>query len=246
MPKTQSKYEPDKSSRLSFTEPRICLDDNCSLAFGLACPECSSAFDAQQMGTRVADPDGRESNRALIPIQTSSLSPDPNQAKIESLNSCRPVTSNTRFGFVSSCLNVDLSSLTSSQTQYKETDTAVSTPALACPVSLSSEDEAESGQAINLEFSYSSSSESTTDSRLLNPLNPWLSELFSNTLKAQLEGTHFTGGAEDQNTTLDFCPICHAPLGDPRDQHFLRCQYAHEEQARMKEFVARSDKRARE
>jgi hypothetical protein len=64
-------------------------------------------------------------------------------------------------------------------------------------------------------------------------LDPWLSELFSNTLEAQLKGTHFIGGAEDENTTLDFCPICHAPLGDPEEQHLLRCQYAHEEQARM-------------
>lgn len=69
---------------------------------------------------------------------------------------------------------------------------------------------------------------------LVHDLEKWLEEIFSQTLTAQLENKIFIGGAEDLNPENP-CPICFKPLGDERDQHFLRCKYAHEEFERQEE-----------
>ncbi|KAH7397897.1 hypothetical protein BKA64DRAFT_673085 [Cadophora sp. MPI-SDFR-AT-0126] len=70
-------------------------------------------------------------------------------------------------------------------------------------------------------------------------LSPWLNTVFDNTLKGQLENTHFAGGANDeQDPDVDNCELCGRPLGDPTDQHYLKCKYAHEELERVAKWGA--------
>ena len=66
--------------------------------------------------------------------------------------------------------------------------------------------------------------------RVREPLSPWLNTVFDHTLKGQLENIHFAGGADvEQDPDVDNCELCGRPLGDPTDQHYLKCKYAHEE-----------------
>ncbi|KAG4416494.1 hypothetical protein IFR04_010350 [Cadophora malorum] len=66
--------------------------------------------------------------------------------------------------------------------------------------------------------------------RVREPLSPWLNTVFDHTLKGQLENCHFAGGADvEQDPDVDNCELCGRPLGDPTDQHSLKCKYAHEE-----------------
>lgn len=219
-----------------FTEPRICYDDNCSFPFGPACAECSSAFDYHQMRTEAVDPDRRESKEALV--KAVSFSPGPHHSK--GLKPSPSDTSGTHSeGISTRHTEQGLTSLSSGQTISGKD--LVSTN--------SSQPEGEARLRLSRQTNRSTSSlcslSSFENNQLAESLDPWLSELFSNTLEGQLRSTHFIGGAEDENTTLDFCPICHAPLGDPRDQHLLRCQYAHEEQARMEDFISQCERRPR-
>jgi hypothetical protein len=62
-------------------------------------------------------------------------------------------------------------------------------------------------------------------------LEPWVSDIFDRTLEGQMEDTIFTGGAEDDQT---ICPLCRNPIGDPKYQHLLQCQFAQDEQERMR------------
>jgi hypothetical protein len=69
-------------------------------------------------------------------------------------------------------------------------------------------------------------------------LEPWTSDLFDRTLDGQMEDTIFVGGAED-DPSEEICPFCRSPVGDPKYQHLLRCQYAHEEQGRFEVLLRR-------
>jgi len=148
-------------------------------------------------------------------------------------------TSSARVGEVFTCsTREDKNGLASLLSSKSAPITAVSpTPA---PNSYEPLDAEEADDAPASGFYLSTSS---TDHLPLESLDEWLSELFSNTLQDQLKGTHFIGGAEIENSTLDFCPICYGPLGAPRDQHLLQCQYAHDEQVRMEKFIAHIEKR---
>ncbi|RDL36575.1 uncharacterized protein BP5553_05927 [Venustampulla echinocandica] len=74
-------------------------------------------------------------------------------------------------------------------------------------------------------------------------LDNWLTDIFNNTLEGHVNDEIFNGGANEENTTLDFCPLCYAPVGDPIDQHLLRCQYAHDEAERREESIMSTLKR---
>ncbi|KAE9380323.1 hypothetical protein N431DRAFT_539968 [Stipitochalara longipes BDJ] len=63
-------------------------------------------------------------------------------------------------------------------------------------------------------------------------LESWISDIFDRTLDGQMEDTIFIGSAED-NPSQVLCPLCRNPVGDPRDQHSIQCQFAHDEQERM-------------
>jgi hypothetical protein len=63
-------------------------------------------------------------------------------------------------------------------------------------------------------------------------LDQWITDLFDRTLEGQLENRIFTGSADD-NPTQELCPLCREPLGDPKYQHLLQCQYAYDERERM-------------
>ncbi|TAQ89332.1 hypothetical protein B7494_g2342 [Chlorociboria aeruginascens] len=83
----------------------------------------------------------------------------------------------------------------------------------------------------------------------LTNVDKWLSGIFSATLEDQMQDTIFVGGAEEatklpsrssmfstENSSYKQspeCPTCFGPIGDPRDQHIVKCEYAHIEQERM-------------
>ncbi|KAG9233408.1 hypothetical protein BJ875DRAFT_543800 [Amylocarpus encephaloides] len=46
-------------------------------------------------------------------------------------------------------------------------------------------------------------------------------------------GTPRQGLSLPERTPFSACPLCSHPIGDPRDQHLLRCQYAHDEQGML-------------
>ncbi|PVH84214.1 hypothetical protein DL98DRAFT_512611 [Cadophora sp. DSE1049] len=70
-------------------------------------------------------------------------------------------------------------------------------------------------------------------------LSPWLDTVFDNTLRGQLENSHFAGGADvEQDPDVENCELCGRPLGDPTDQHYLKCKYAHEELERVAKWGA--------
>jgi hypothetical protein len=62
-------------------------------------------------------------------------------------------------------------------------------------------------------------------------LELWVSDIFDRTLEGQMEDTIFIGGAEDDRI---LCPLCQNPIGDPKYQHLLQCQFALDEQERMR------------
>ncbi|PMD54564.1 uncharacterized protein K444DRAFT_634285 [Hyaloscypha bicolor E] len=62
-------------------------------------------------------------------------------------------------------------------------------------------------------------------------LELWVSDIFDRTLEGQMKDTIFIGGAEDDRI---LCPLCRNPIGDPKYQHLLQCQFAQDEQERMR------------
>lgn len=78
--------------------------------------------------------------------------------------------------------------------------------------------------------------------RSASHMKGWLDELYNYTLESQVEDKVFVGGAEEHSPENP-CPICSKPQGDPRFQHYLRCKYAHEEQARMESFIQHDTER---
>jgi hypothetical protein len=237
------------TSRQSYTEPRICSNDDCSFPFGPACAECSLAFDLHQMRrTKLRSPDrtlewihgeSAETKEVMDSSQIFVVGSDGEEDTTEG-QGWTPQLSNAssaRFGGVSTCSTEDENDQTSLlSTRTSSNSTAILTPTPQEPSNIGDADDSSSCHC---------SLASSTDHQLPVSLDDWLSDLFANTLEAQLKGTHFIGGAEDENSTLKFCSICYGPLGDPSDQHLLKCQYAHEEQKRMEEFIARAEKRTR-
>jgi len=73
-------------------------------------------------------------------------------------------------------------------------------------------------------------------------LDLWTDEVLLKTLETHLNGKGvFVGGAEEGNPE-NTCPLCFMSLGDISFQHYLRCDYAHEEQ----EAIGRMFRRAAE
>ncbi|PMD35317.1 hypothetical protein L207DRAFT_587627 [Hyaloscypha variabilis F] len=103
------------------------------------------------------------------------------------------------------------------------------------PVSFTSEWNTRPNPSSTLEGTSSStevasihSDDSDRDTRL----ESWVSDIFGRTLDGQMEDTVFIGGAEEDLFQV-LCPLCRNPVGDPRDQHLIQCQFAHDEQERM-------------
>ncbi|KAH6679490.1 hypothetical protein B0J14DRAFT_686580 [Halenospora varia] len=94
-------------------------------------------------------------------------------------------------------------------------------------------------------FYSSASRANSTGSFRATRLDNYVSDVFDHTLNGQVNGPNFNGGADAVNTRTDLCPLCYKPLGDPRDQHLLRCTYAHEEKVREEQAVKRMVERNR-
>ena len=227
----QNFYRNSESSaytpRQSYTEPRICYDDDCSYPFGPACSECIFAFDLAQ--ARKSNNHSKERIKGWIDETTADMEQviDPSQNHIAGNNNKEEVHPTN----ISHLANA--SKYRSGEVFIKEDTTDLYTPNTTTYESPNAEERAANP----------STPSSVQDKPPSNSLDDWLSELFSNTLERQLDDPSFIGGATDENKTLDFCPFCYKSLGDPRDQHLLRCQYAHEEQERMNSSIARAEKR---
>lgn len=223
------------TSRQSYIEPRICFDDDCSFPFGPACSECRFAFDLHQI--RKAEKRSREGITGWIDEEV----PTEMETNID-LSQNRLIGNNSKEDIRPS----DSPHLTNaSKHRSGEISDEDDNPNLSTPNTTKHESFESNEESTNRSSASSSSPASVHDQPLPNSVDDWLSELFSKTLQGQLNGASFIGGATDENSTLDFCPFCSKSLGDPRDQHLLRCKYAHEEQERMEEFIARAEKRTR-
>jgi hypothetical protein len=77
------------------------------------------------------------------------------------------------------------------------------------------------------------SSGPATNSRV----DTWLDGIFVSTLSSQVRNSIFIGGAGDTFSEGDKCPLCGGEVGDIRDQHLLRCKFAHEERDREEELL---------
>lgn len=73
-------------------------------------------------------------------------------------------------------------------------------------------------------------------------LENWLDDLFSSTLAQQLKDEIFIGGTENVQVE-DPCPICFKSIGEPRDQHLLRCAYARDEAKQLEKTRSRGASR---
>lgn len=232
----------------SSTEPKVRSIGYRSLPTSPVHSDCNSSSDTSQ--------DQRTKERTLEwilkptpqteqifdPIQTfmvySNDENDTNPLEEEPWPSQHSTTSSSCIGALSP------TSFTFSSPQTRRTDhrwiitTAIETKQAVHPTDNPVSDEEITS---SLEEETLSPRHSSTSSPHISYLDTWLTALFSHTLSAQLQNTHFIGGAEDENTTLDFCPWCAGPPGDEGDEegelHMLRCRYACEERERLEGFV---------
>lgn len=49
----------------------------------------------------------------------------------------------------------------------------------------------------------------------------------------------YVRGLKQQGPNDEICQLCFTPIGQATDQHILRCQYAHEEQQKIDNFIQR-------
>jgi hypothetical protein len=91
---------------------------------------------------------------------------------------------------------------------------------------------------VSTDAASSRASNVTSPSLVFTNQKAWLSGVWENTIGQQMEGSNFVGGAEEKDLTADDCPYCRQPLGDPNDQHLLKCRYAYEERQAFEKMVS--------
>ncbi|KAE8453461.1 hypothetical protein EG329_010322 [Mollisiaceae sp. DMI_Dod_QoI] len=233
------------TSQNSLQEPMICSDEFCTYPFGPACESCSLALDMREQRRQHLDSEDG-SNEWIEDLNTENPNIDAAEQFFfdgTSNKSTIATKDKEEHYVINADYNLDADSdLEDSDNQsiktvipYRSNDDLAEIP--RSPLSTCSET-----------TSFSHSSQFSIQTSLSTSLDSWLSTLFDHTLAGQASAVVFVGGADKQDPTEDDCPLCFKPIGDPRDQHLLRCKYAHEEKGRMDWLMRRGEelKRRRE
>lgn len=218
---------PSLVSQASIPEPMMpCFDPYCTYPFGATCNACKLELDSRARKWHQAEQEAG-SNDWIEDLSTSKSNIDPaEQLFFDGTSNRNTIAAENK----EQChkMHDDESEYHGSESETRLLETMV--PYHSRENLTSTSRYPPSTYTNNTSTSHSSRHSNQTN--LSTTLNPWLSDLFDHTLAGHVFGVDFVGGAEEQNPTEDLCPLCFNPIGDPRDQHLLRCQYAHGERER--------------
>lgn len=213
----------------SFSEPPVCFDTDCSYPYGPACQRCIFALDLREQ-------------------ERSKISCGDRREWVEKIDVQTHITEHEAQVSVG-CTDEQEEELKLTSEEEKDDEEEnlklrgngeqPTSPEQVPPSPPSNPEATLSSLSRTSFYSLVSSLTPPAHFTISARLEHWLSELFSNTLEQHVENNNFIGGAEDSNPTASNCPYCFKPLGDPRDQHLLRCRYAHEERSRLDRSIMR-------
>lgn len=210
-------------SQASLPETMMCcLDEYCIYPFGSACESCALILKDRGEKKRQRSTTENESNISIAGLHY----PEPGLENVEQLSFGGPSnsTENKEDLVIQDGHDAALDS------GYHDPDSkSIET---IIPYSASPLTQASGYPYTDTTFTTQNSQTSGAETSISKSLEPWLSTLIDHTLAGHGSGNAFVGGAEEQDLTEDDCPLCFGPIGDPRDQHLLRCKYAHEERER--------------
>lgn len=215
------------ASESSKTEPLICPDINCSYPFGDACDKCSFFLNLNEL--------------------TKDKLPELQRTRewVEKVNVQKYITNYAGKVFIGGATNEDprldeaeekgsntLGPMQTPPSSGKEKSTPGNVDQVVVQVEEVSSSDNQTQESSDLYLSAGSSVGAG-----FNRIENRLSGVVSYTLGLHTPEDKVVGGAEDRNPSSPCCPLCSAPLGNPRDQHYLHCKYAHEELERARAMV---------
>ncbi|KAF8864850.1 hypothetical protein BDZ45DRAFT_495001 [Acephala macrosclerotiorum] len=219
---------PSLVSQVSVSEPMMpCFDPYCTYPFGATCESCKLELGSRQRRQQV-EPEAR-SNAWIENLSAPKINIDvAEQTFFDGTSKRSTVVTENKEQVREVCEEYEkLSELV-----YHASESETRSFETVAPYHFRGSLTETSGYPLSSRTDTTSTSCCSNQTTLSTALDPWLSTLFDHTLAGHVSGVDFVGGADEQNPTEDLCSLCFNPIGDPRDQHLLRCQYAHEERER--------------